>query len=516
MNRNLFSTTPGKLIPPANTVNNAGGKAYARSNEEALAQLSATGCLGDTFYVTAETQLAQTLDVAAKCSAEWVAKCAVYARKEGLMKDLPALLCAHLATRDLLLLRRVFPVCVDNGKQLRNFVQAIRSGAVGRKSFGTAVKRLIQQWFAQRTEEQLFHASIGDKPSLGDIIKMVHPKPATEARSMMLAYLAGKDVAAFGLLPEVVQQFEFAKRGVAEVPDINFQFLSSMPLTKEQWGLICDRASWTTLRMNLNTFHRHGVFEDAERLGRAIRKLSDPAEIAKAKPMPHQVFAAYKHAEDDLPPGLSLALAKAADLALANVPELPPNIVVGIDCSGSMQAAITGARGAPSKITCVETAALFGCAILRKNPTATLVPFDTGVHSTKGLGGSLLEAAKTLASYGGGGTNCALPLQEALRMPKVDAVVIISDNESWVDSRPYARNPQTMSEFRHLQAKNPGCRLVCIDIQPNMTRQAEAGPDVLNVGGFSDAVFDVLHQFLVNRRSWLEVIQAVDIGDPIR
>lgn len=516
MNRRLFSSTPGKLVPPTNTVNNAGGAAYARSNEEALAQLSATGCLGDTFYVTAETQLAQTLDVAAKCSAEWVAKCAVYARKEGLMKDLPALLCAHLATRDLPLLRRVFPVCIDNGKQLRNFVQAIRSGTVGRKSFGTAVKRLIQKWFEQRTEEQLFHASIGDKPSLGDVIKMVHPKPATEARSMMLAYLMGKDVAAFGLLPEVVQQFEFAKLGAAEVPDINFQFLSSMPLTQEQWGLICDRASWTTLRMNLNTFHRHGVFTDGDRLARAIRKLRDPGEIARAKPMPHQVYAAFRHAMDDLPPGLSLALGDAAELALANVPELPPNLVVGIDCSGSMRSAITGARGQPSKITCVETAALIGCAILRKNPTARLVPFDTVVHQAKGLGGSLLEAASTLAGYGGGGTDCMIPLQVALGMPKVDAVVIVSDNESWFGSRLFGRGSATMSTFRHLQAKSPGCRLVCIDIQPNMTTQVATEPGILNVGGFSDAVFDVMRQFLVNRRSWVEVIQAVDIGDPIR
>lgn len=515
MNNKLFpTTTRGKLVPPVDAVNNAGGAAYARTDQEALAQLAATGCLGDTFYVSAETQLDQTLAVARKCSPEWVAKCAVYARQAGRMKDLPALLCAHLATRDLALLKQVFPVCVDNGKQLRNFVQIIRSGAVGRKSFGTAVKRLIQQWFAKRTDEALFHASIGDKPSLGDIIKMVHPKPSNDARSAMLAYLMGKDVAAFGLLPEVVQQFELAKRGAAEMPDVSFQFLSSLPLTPEQWGAICDRASWTTLRMNLNTFHRHGVFADAQRLGRTIHRLLDPAEIARAKPMPHQVYAAYKHAADDLPAGLAVTLGHVADIALANVPALPEALVVGLDCSSSMRSPITGKRDQASKITCVEAAALLACAIVRKNPTATLVPFDTAPHlTTRGLGGSLLEAVNTLAAYGGGGTDCSIPLTRALAMPKVDAVVIISDSESWFGpSHPRYHGTPVMAAWRALKRRNPNCRLVCIDVQPNTTRQVVPEPDVLNVGGFNDAVFDVLHQFLVDRRSWVDVIQAVDIA----
>ena len=41
-----------------------------------------------------------------------------------------------------------------------------------------------------------------------------------------------------------------------------------------------------------------------------------------------------------------------------------------------------------------------------------------------------------------------------------------------------------------------GPKLVCIDIQPYTTSQAPERSDILNVGGFSDAVFRVVASFL--------------------
>ena len=92
------------------------------------------------------------------------------------MKDMPALLCATLAARDTALLARIFDRVIDDGRMLRNFVQIVRSAA-GRKS-GSAPRRssLVQRWFAQRNDEPVFRASVGQSPSLADVIKMVHPR----------------------------------------------------------------------------------------------------------------------------------------------------------------------------------------------------------------------------------------------------------------------------------------------------------------------------------------------------
>src|SRR5690606_10890674 len=103
------------------------------------------------------------------------------------------LLCAVLSVRSPGLLAEVFDRVIDSPKMLRNFVQIMRSGVVGRKSLGTLPKRLILQWLESRTPEQLFIGSIGAAPSLADVLRMVHPKPADASREALYGYLIGRN-----------------------------------------------------------------------------------------------------------------------------------------------------------------------------------------------------------------------------------------------------------------------------------------------------------------------------------
>lgn len=200
--KDLFQTR----VP--NTVQNeAGGRAYALTNEAALAQYAVTGCLGQTFYATAEEQVETVLELAENVSDEFLAKTAIYARTRGYMKDMPALLCAILAARKSEFLPVVFPKVIDNGKMLRNFMQIVRSGQTGRKSFGSAVRRLIREWFATRTDKQIFCATVGNTPSMADILRMVHPRPETPQRAALYGYILGKEYA-FENLPEIVREYE--------------------------------------------------------------------------------------------------------------------------------------------------------------------------------------------------------------------------------------------------------------------------------------------------------------------
>ena len=63
-NKNLFSRAIATLLPRTDTVNNAGGAAYAYGPEAKLAQMAATGALGDSYYTDAQTQLAAALEAA--------------------------------------------------------------------------------------------------------------------------------------------------------------------------------------------------------------------------------------------------------------------------------------------------------------------------------------------------------------------------------------------------------------------------------------------------------------------
>ena len=60
---------------------------------------------------------------------------------------------------------------------LRNLVQTVRSGTLGFKSLGTCLKSLIQNWLSRKSSDELLKDSVGQAPSLGDVVKMVHPTP---------------------------------------------------------------------------------------------------------------------------------------------------------------------------------------------------------------------------------------------------------------------------------------------------------------------------------------------------
>jgi len=71
-NRSLFQSIRGALLPPTTATNAAAAPAYALGPQAALAQLAATGCLTNTYYASAETQLDRVLELAAGLEADLV------------------------------------------------------------------------------------------------------------------------------------------------------------------------------------------------------------------------------------------------------------------------------------------------------------------------------------------------------------------------------------------------------------------------------------------------------------
>jgi len=515
-NKNLFKSLVGKLIPAADAINEENAPAYDFSPKHKLAQYAATGCLNATFYASDTDQLQKVIALCGVIEPEFIAKTALYCREQGFMKDMPALLCAALSTRDVPLLRAIFPRIMDNGKMVRNFVQIMRSGAVGRKSLGSGPKRMVRDWLDRQDEENLFRAAIGQDPSLEDVIKMVHPKPKTAGQEAVYGYLLGRphDVDA---LPAVVRQYEAFKKGeTQDVPDVPFLKLTALDLSDAAWATIAERASWQLTRMNLNTFARHGVFAVPRLVSGIASRLRDPEAIRKAKAFPYQLMTAYAMAGSAIPGEIREALQDAMEIALRNVPAFTGKVYVCPDVSGSMSTPVTGYRkGATSAVRCIDVAALVAAAVVRKNPSAEVLPFESNVVNVLlNARDSVMTNAAKLASIGGGGTNCSAPLLLLNgRKAEGDLVIFISDNESWVDAG-HGRGTATLREWERFKMRNPSARLVCIDIQPHGTTQAKERSDILNVGGFSDAVFDVISQFQsasLPADHWVGVVDAVSL-----
>ncbi|MDR1827098.1 MAG: TROVE domain-containing protein [Methylobacteriaceae bacterium] len=310
-NKSIFGSAAGKILW-TDIVNEAGGTAYELSAEQKLAQLAATGTMSRTFYATAEAQLDEVLAVVNGVSPEFVAKTAVYARERGYMKDMPALLLAWLSSVRSEHFTKVFHRVVDNGKMLRTFAQIVRSGATGRKSFGIRPKKMILNWLETATDAAILRASVGQDPSLADIIKMVHPKPASKAREALFGWLIGKpyDILA---LPGIVRDYIAFKADPAgrDVPDVPFQLLTSLPLTRDHWMSIGEKAGWHMIRMNLNTFGRHGAFKDDGFTRMIADKLRNAEAIKHAKVFPYQLMTAFNSIGAEVPAMIRDALQDA-------------------------------------------------------------------------------------------------------------------------------------------------------------------------------------------------------------
>jgi 60 kDa SS-A/Ro ribonucleoprotein len=513
-NKNLFASALSRFMPRADTVNQAGGAAYAYGPEAKLAQLAATGTLADGFYSSAESQLSDVVLAAKDVDPEWVAKCAVYSRQSGAMKDMPALLAAYLTMADPDLSVLVFKRVIDNSRMLRTFVQIMRSGQVGRASLGSRPKRLVREWLEQASMAQLMQAATGNDPSLADVVKMVHPAPSSAERRAFYGWLIGKpyDVAA---LPAEIAAFEAWKRSPkGELPPVPFEWLTAFPLVAEQWGVLATRMGWQALRMNLNTLVRNGAFAVDGVTEAVAARLADRQAIARVRPMPYQLMVALGQAGDGVPLAVQAALESALEASLASVPKLEGQVVVCPDVSGSMGSPATGYRkGASSKVRCIDIAALVAAAVLRQNRDARVIPFEQTVVTLKldPHARVAVNAAK-LAGVGGGGTNVSAPLALLNKeRARADTVVIVSDNESWVD--PSRRGATaTMAEWNRLKARNPGAKLICIDIQPYGSTQAKDREDIMNVGGFTDAVFDAMARFAKGEtRNWVEIVQNTEV-----
>jgi len=531
-NKKMFKSAKAHEIEVKHTVNEAGGAAMKLDPEELLAQYACTGTFYNTFYATGEKQLETLLEAARKVDPNFVIDVAVYSRKKAWMKDMPAALMAFAASQtgvDRVKFNEAFPHVIDNGRMLRNFAQFIRSGRFGRKSFGTWLKKLIEHWLNKRHPAALFRDSVGNDPSIADIIHMIHPKPSDQARSNLYAYLIGRNYNE-ELLPEVAKVFEEWKAGYRnrKPKGIEFRLLTSIPdLSTRDWKVLGHQMGLHALRMNLNTLERHEVLKDTGFVEYAVEQLTDVEQIKKQRIFPYQLYQTYRHLNEGIPTKIKNALHDTVEISIDNVPRFG-KAAVCVDVSYSMQALAVGKattrggwrRAGARDVRCCEVAALMAACILHSQPDAKVVQFDTAAKLASVTDRDSIFTLVNQLARSGGGTDCSSAIQYLIdnKIFDLDAVVILSDMESWADfsndpARHYTKNRTGLQYYWDewkKRADRPDAKLVLIDLQPHPTTQVVNRPDVLNVGGFNDSVFDAISTFLEDRggtNHWVDAIK---------
>ena len=167
--------------------------------------------------------------------------------------------------------------------------------------------------------------------------------------------------------------------------------------------------------------------------------------------------------------------------------------------------------------------------VMRKAEEPMVLPFDDRIWENHRLNAedSVMTLTEQIGQMGGGGTACALPLMYLLEKNiKADTVIFVSDNESWQDSPGWVgwarrmgseaneRLPLLSQAWEKYTRFHPAAKIVKIDIVPNTTVQAETGERTLNIGGFSDHVFNVVSDFLENDGdpdAWVNHVRGIQL-----
>ena len=198
------------------------------------------------------------------------------------------------------------------------------------------------------------------------------------------------------------------------------------------------------------------------------------------------------------------------EVATRNVPSFPSGCSVPAyimtDVSGSMKYPITGSRiGATSVTRAVDVAALLACCFARNNPKVEMLFFNTNVVPYAiDPEATVISNATNISKIVTGGTACSAPLKLLNKdNAKSDLLICISDNQSWCESLNTDRHGKTQTgktqfqvEWENYKERNPGAKLICIDIAPYATKQVQTMKDVLNLGGFSDTTFTMIDRFV--------------------
>lgn len=528
MNQNLFAA-PSVRTPASDRSNHESAPAYLHTSEHALIQLAFTGTFNSTFYVKGKDQLENAKKLSMDVSPRRLAQIAIAGRQHGYMKDAPAFLLCLLSQRDTTLFAKAFPKVITNAKMLRTYTQMALSGQAGKLiNLASGVhRRMYQQFFDDLSAEAIFNGDVGDKPSLVNVIRLAHVRPNTKEKEAVFQYIFNREFkwthtkgkslgSTYDDLPQIVQDFDAYKNGREfgeyKVPKVDYRLIEGLLKFNYEWAEVMMNSSFYMVFKNLATAVRQGVLNVPGMEDILIEKLTNREDILRSKVFPYQIFQAYlkNKANGNLPHRLNEALQDALDISLENVPPLG-KVYIACDVSQSMSDPYTGdqdeGRIGPtygytvsSKTRRVDVAALIASAMLRTNRDATVVPFNgqcIPLHLNSR--DSVVTNAEKLSALCRGGTNCSHPLIQAKQKGlEFDTFVLISDNESWLDTK-NRWNPnnsvQLHAAWQDTKKRLPNARMINIDLTPNTTTQVKERPDVLQVAGFSDSCFNVMAAF---------------------
>lgn len=460
------------------TTNLASGEAYSQSPELELISILSTSFAGDQFYRSANQTFDRLKQVISVCDKKFVAQAAVYARTQLGMRSITHVVASELAkyisgmdwAKDFYTAIVYRP---DDMMEIISYHLNVNGKVPNsmKKGFAKAFDKYDSYGIAKYRGE-------GKSVKMIDVVNMVHPVPIEKNAEAIRALIKG-ELKAFD-----TWEVELSKAGqLSSNEDEKADF------KKEVWVKLIKekKLKYFALLRNL----RNIIQQAPEALTEALEMLTNEEQISKSLVMPFRFITAFdeikKLTSSSQVREVMVALNKAVDLSLKNVPKFKGDTLVVLDVSGSM--------GSVSKI-----ASLFAAVLMKANNSDLLIFAERAEYKNV----NLLDSTTTISNalrFSGGGTNFHSIFQTANK--KYDRIIILSDMQGWIGQTCPTRE---YSKYKNRVGANPF--IYSFDLAGNGTLQFPE-QNVFCLAGFNDKVFQAMTMLEEDKKVLIKKIKEV-------
>jgi len=469
------------------TENLAGGQAYTQSSELALVSLLLTSFVSDQFYKNAQSTLSDLRKLSEKIKdKEFVAKSAIFAREKFGMRSITHALAAELTSqlngaewgKDFY--NKVI-VRVDDMTEILSYYLAYKTDKENPK-FPNSLKKGFAKAFDKFDGYQLAKYKGENKDvKLVDIVNLVHPVPTVRNKEALELLIKGelKNTDTWeAKLSQVGQQAESEE----ELADLKSNAWSELISSR--------KLGYFALLRNL----RNIITQSPGSVKAACEMLVDEKLIKNSRVLPFRFATAYdeinkigssKEVRDVL-----VAINRALEVSIQNVPKFDGETLVVMDVSGSMMGRAS------------EIASLFG-AVLAKANNCDVMTFATDANYKSYNPLDSVMSIRNSFKYSGGGTNFKAIFTKANK--KYDNILILSDLQGWIG---YTSPTKEFNDYKKIFNCNP--HVFSWDLAGYGTLQFPEN-NVFALAGFSDKVFDIIELLKTDRKALLNEVKSIQL-----
>jgi 60 kDa SS-A/Ro ribonucleoprotein len=394
------------------------------------------------------------------------------------------------------------------------------------RGWGRGLRNAIGNWYLQPDVQSLAYQAIKYRQRNGwthaDALRIAHPRTDDPLRNIVFKWIVdvvlpdGEEIPAelrqlYGF--QTVQQTTDKGQLLALIRDLKLP-REALPTEwlndKDVWEALLQDMPLIAMIRNLGVMTSIGLLErksfmsrvglsgrkDSDATALVTQRLGDPDVLRRSRVHPMAILIAletYRRGKgvrgskswQPVPQVLD-ALDAAFYLSFGNVASTQRDILLAVDVSGSMSAAV---HGIPY-IECRRAAAAMAMITAATEPNAEIIAFSDRLFYPAVSGKQRLDDV-VRAFQQGGGTNCVLPIQHAIdKRRRYDAILTYTDSENGGGSVYVALD-------RYREQMNPITKFGTIALAANQFSLARPGDEhAIDVVGFDASAPQVLSGFI--------------------